>query len=109
MLAFVDDLYDKMTESVNQELVEQENVLQQAEHACHVVGEYMLELKQLILAHVFQDNDEEIYFFKEEKPRFLNEFIYYSELFYIESNMPVGKDELQKGYLERNLVYSQAM
>src|SRR5699024_10240331 len=40
---------------------------------------------------------------KEEKPLFLKEFIYYAELFYIESKRPVGDSEIQKQYLRSNL------
>lgn len=103
MQSFIDDLYNEMTESVTNVLVEQEDMLQQAERAYHVAEKYMLELKQFILSYTFQDKEEEIYFFKEEKPKFLSEFIYYAEVFYIEFNIPVGNDELQRHYQERNL------
>lgn len=103
MLPFVEDLYNKMSEALMQVHIEQEGLIQQAERAYHVTTEYLLELKEFILSYAFKEQEEEIRFFKEEKPLFLKEFIYYAELFYIESRRPVGDSDAQKKYLKSNL------
>jgi hypothetical protein len=56
------------------------------------------ELKTFILEYTFTDQAEEIKFFKELKPKFLRELIYYSELFELEANRPVGDADVQAGY-----------
>ena len=103
MLSFIEDLYHKMDESLQHIRIEQEGIVQQAESAYRVAERYMLELKQFIFSYTFKDQEEEIRFFKNEKPMFLKEFIYYAEMFYIESRRPVGDSEMQKNYLKENL------
>lgn len=103
MLPFIDTLYNEMNESLMQVHIEQEDLIPQAEQAYHITEEYILKLKEFILSYAFKNQEEEVRFFKEEKPLFLKEFIYYAEMFYIESKRPVGDSEIQKAYLKGNL------
>src|SRR5699024_5228947 len=103
MLPFVNTLYNKMTESLRQVHVEQQSPVQKAEHAYRVTEQYLLQLKEYILSYDFKKQKEEIRFFKESKPLFLKEFIYYAELFYVESRRPVGDSDKQKTYFKSNL------
>lgn len=47
-------------------------------------------LKTFILSYDFKDEEEEIYFFKETKPRLCSRLIYYRKIYNIEMNRPIG-------------------
>ena len=61
-------------------------------------GEAFDRLKQYIIGYRFQNDDEEITFFKEIKPRLFCRLIYYRKLYNIEMNRPVGSIEAQREY-----------
>ncbi|MBS1780998.1 MAG: RteC domain-containing protein [Bacteroidetes bacterium] len=67
-----------------------ESYLQLAERSYNTVQEYLQRLKSFIQAYGFEDSQEEISFFKEVKPKFLKELIYFKEAFYLEANTPPG-------------------
>ena len=50
-----------------------------------------------------KDSKEEIEFFKEMKPKFYSQFIYYVKVFHIEINRPAASDKVQIAYLESHL------
>lgn len=103
MNQFIENLYNQMIETLQHALIGQENILLQAEQACQVAETSLRTLRDFILSNIFRDQEEEIRFFKEEKPLFLKEFIYYAELFYVESTLPAGSKEIQIAHFEQNL------
>jgi hypothetical protein len=62
-----------------------------------VLADAFNQLKEFILAYNFNDEEEEIYFFKEIKPRLCSHLIYYRKIFNIEMNRPTG--------IENQMVY----
>jgi hypothetical protein len=98
MKAFVETLFEEMEESLKQVARETSNELQKAERCSRTVNAALLRLKHFMVGYKFTDLDEEIYFFKEYKPLFFKELIFYSELTYIESKKPIGKKEQMKSY-----------
>lgn len=53
------------------------------------------ELRDFLINHKFNSQEEEIYFFKEQKPRLVAKLIYYKLTLEIESNMPlIRKDKI---------------
>jgi len=61
----------------------------------------MTELKTFLADYVFKDVAEEIYFFKELKPKFYCKLIYYVRLFEIETERPIGPARTQRKYLNK--------
>lgn len=70
--------------------------------ASRVLADAFNQLKEFILAYTFKDEEEEIYFFKETKPRLCSRLIYYRKIFNIEMNRPTGIDN-QLVYLNERL------
>ena len=97
----IDELYGSMTESL-QGNTSYETLLR-AERGCEIAVEFLKRLKNLVLSHPFAKQEDEIHFFKEQKPLFLKEYLYYAELFRIESNRPIGSRRKEQEYLELNL------
>eukprot|EP01133_Synstelium_polycarpum_P017060 gene17060-20324_t len=92
-----------------------DNHLQQAEKSFYVVEAAIRELKDFVTTHEFRNEEEEIRFFKEIKPMFLKELVYYTELLHIESHKPVGilynyyradKSDMDSIYFLRRMVIS---
>ncbi|MEI2273583.1 RteC domain-containing protein [Sphingobacterium sp. ML3W] len=63
-----------------------------------LIRETVYSLKEYIHTHPFLNNEEEITFFKYTKPRFAAWQIYCLELHNILSTIPIGTDEMIKGY-----------
>jgi hypothetical protein len=109
MIKFTSTEYENLLREF--EVIEKgaENMLQKAERSFQAVGNALNSIKSFILGYTFKDIAEEILFFKEIKPRFLKEQIYYKELQEIEGHRPFGDNEMLIGYyhhvLERISIY----
>lgn len=66
--------------------------------ASRVLATAFNQLKAFILSYDFKDGEEEIYFFKETKPRLCSRLIYYRKVYNIEMNRPIGIEK-QREYL----------
>ncbi|EOZ98916.1 hypothetical protein A33Q_0899 [Indibacter alkaliphilus LW1] len=64
-------------------------------------------LKEFVLKYEFNDEEEEIRFFKEIKPKFESTLFYYAEVFTVESDRPIAGKKVQKQYLlkKQEIVY----
>lgn len=60
------------------------------------------ELHKWLKNHIFENIEEEIYFFKEVKPKLASKLIYYKTILKIESNAPATK-KLKKKFYEKAL------
>lgn len=103
MIEFVDKLHKEIRKKVERIEAEDTSVLKKALEASHVLGDAFDRLKEHIIAYQFKDEEEEIKFFKEIKPRLFCPLIYYRKLYNIEMNRPVGSVEAQKEYLNAEL------
>jgi len=103
MEKFASALLLEMTEELQKIAVSSENHLQQAQRSFNIVELKINELKAFIAGHTFRDTDEEIRFFKEIKPEFQKELIYFGEVLYVETGRPVGSAKALKRFLHREL------
>lgn len=101
MINFSDHLYARMNEGLQRIAIESENQLQRADQSCRAVEAALEELKEFTRDYTFKDTQAEITFFKEIKPRFLKELLYFIELFYLEAFKPVGSRDMQRAYLRQ--------
>jgi hypothetical protein len=103
MEKFTKDLLAGLYSGLQQTAMEAENSLQQFEKSYYVAEEKIKELKDYIESYQFRDADEEIRFFKEIKPLFDKEAMYFVELFNIESVRPVTTEEARRQHYEKVL------
>ena len=96
-------LFAIMNEALEEIALSSENNLQYAERSYQAVQSVLQQLKDLILNHEFKDREEEVLFFKEVKPQFLRELIYYMKVFYIEAGKPVGDKDLLVNYYKSSI------
>lgn len=79
------------------------NNLKKSLEASQVLGAAFSRMKDFIIGYKFQDDAEEIYFFKHIKPELCSHLIYHRKVYNIEMNRPVGSIEAQQAYLLREL------
>ena len=103
MQKFVRVLLEEMKVSLEQVSNSSENNLRQSASSCQVVQQALHQLKDHVLNEGFKSEADEIIFFKEIKPVFLSELIFYSELYQVEANQPMGSTESVLNYFEKNL------
>ena len=77
MINFIDKLQKEIRQQIQQIVAEDKNILKKSLDASHVLGEGFDRLKEFIIAYQFQNEDEEILFFKEVKPKIFCHLIYY--------------------------------
>ncbi|MDJ1503564.1 RteC domain-containing protein [Xanthocytophaga agilis] len=99
----METLYEDLKERLAVIANEEQNILKQSEKCIAVVLDSITQLKKWIVEHPFTHKQEEIHFFKEIKPRFLSELFYYTSLFNIERNKPIGSTQVQKIYIHKEL------
>lgn len=103
MLEYVAQLRKETDDAIDGIESSDNNILKKSQDASHVLAEAFDKLKKFILTHEFQNEAEEINFFKEIKPKFCYRLIYYRKLYNIEMNRPVAATCKQKEYLYEEL------
>lgn len=78
------------------------SVIAKALEASRILAEVFNQLKEFTLSYNFKSEEEEIFFFKETKPRLCSRLIYYRKIYNIEMNRPAGID-IQREYLNDRL------
>ena len=102
MLEYITKLRKDTDEAINRIESSDFNILKKSLEASHVLAKSFDSLKSFILSYQFTDEQEEITFFKEIKPKLCYRLIYYRKLYNIEMNRPAGADK-QKEYLIEEL------
>ncbi|RIV31516.1 tetracycline regulation of excision, RteC [Flagellimonas lutimaris] len=87
------------------ESLEQGNgdILFKAEKGIVLVEKCIRKLQKQITGKTFENQADEIYFFKHVKPQIFSKLIYYVRLFNIESKRPRGKNAAQVKYLQQHI------
>lgn len=99
MVKYVTKLRKETDELVERIESANSNILKKSLEASHVLAEAFDQLKTFILSYQFTNEEEEINFFKEIKPKICYRLIYYRKLYNIEMNRPVAGTGRQKEYL----------
>lgn len=103
MLEYIATLRKETDEIIENIEYSNSNILKKSLEASHILATVFDRLKNFILSYHFQDEAEEILFFKETKPKFCYRLIYYRKLYNIEINRPVAGTCTQKEYLYEEL------
>ncbi|MBB6324496.1 hypothetical protein FHS59_000111 [Algoriphagus iocasae] len=86
------NMFREMKSEIHTATVDLQDQLQVAEQSFLIIDRYFREVKS---KQEWKDEAEEIHFYKEIRPRFEAELIYYGEVYFILSTMPLGtKDSL---------------
>ncbi|TDS57227.1 RteC domain-containing protein [Myroides indicus] len=70
--------------------------LKRIETVIHLIVECLSKLKEYVLKRGFKNTDEEIHFFKHQKPVIVAKLIYYNTIYKIEAKKPYGTKPIRK-------------
>lgn len=98
MIQFASCLKKEIDIKIEQIECSEISMISKSLEASRMLVEAFNQLKVFILSYNFKDEEEEIYFFKEAKPRLCSRLIYYRKVYNIEMNRPIGIEK-QREYL----------
>ena len=97
------EIIDQLDEKLLQLNLQKQSVLIHAETAAGICQLALDEIRKLIIKNGFESEQEEINFFKYIKPKVLGKYIYYVQLFEIESHRYNASTRFQIKYLNQTL------
>lgn len=98
----ISEVLANQVQSINFEKID---ILKDVPRLLNILESGLLNLKELICAYQFPSKEEEIYFFKETKPRIFSSLIYLHKLYSIELNSPLTYSIGVKTYLDKEIEY----
>ncbi|MDF2516736.1 MAG: tetracycline regulation of excision, RteC [Sphingobacterium sp.] len=93
---FHNETLHKLKTSINELEIEADCLIQQIETIKHLIVECLSKVKEHVLKRGFKNADEEIYFFKYQKPVIVSKLIYYNAIYKIELRKPYGAKPIRK-------------
>lgn len=104
----IDELWKNLNDSID--LIQRSNndIILKSEEILMETDIAIRKLKKYLQGYKFQDWAEEIYFFKNTKPKFVSIYIFFSQLIRIESSKPYDDQNVLRDYYEKerlNLLY----
>lgn len=81
-------IWAELSGSIKQSNWEKRNSLETCQRLLMEIDGSIRSLKELISEHTFESRAQEIHFFKEIKPKFISEYIFFSKVIELESRLP---------------------
>src|SRR5690554_3344394 len=103
MEQFYNETLNKLETGIQDLEIETDSPLQQTEAIISTITQCLSEVKEYVLKAGFSDEDEEIRFFKHQKPAIVAKLIYYNAVYKIEAKRPYGGKEVIEDYLNKEL------
>ncbi|MGV6946586.1 MULTISPECIES: RteC domain-containing protein [Sphingobacterium] len=99
---FYNETYLKLETEIQELEIENDNPVQLTEAIIYRIVECLSEIKDYVLKRGFTNVDEEVRFFKYQKPVIVSKLIYYNAIYKIETRKPYGAKRIRK-YLKKEL------
>ena len=97
------DIQEKIITELNQIDFQYSDSLKKSECSIEVLKKFLNELKNFVVTYLFDNQADEIHFFKEIKPSIYSKLIYFVEIFNLQSRRPTGSISVQKKYFQKEL------
>ncbi|MBS1526056.1 MAG: RteC domain-containing protein [Bacteroidetes bacterium] len=108
MKAYANQEWIKLQQALEEIATTAKNRMHQAERSYYCAQETLQRIKEYIVGYDFSGEDEEVYFFKEIKPLFLNELIFHMKVFYVEADKPIGNADKVTAYYNQVMEHTAA-
>lgn len=99
---FYTETIEKLETEINDLEIEAAYPMSQIEAVIELIIKCLSEVKEHVLKRGFKSTDEEIHFFKHQKPTIVSKLIYYNAIYKIEVKKPTGAKTIRK-YLNEEL------
>lgn len=93
----------KLESSINDMEIEVNYSIQRIETVIQMILKCLSDIKNCVLECEFEDEKEEIRFFKHQKPNIVAKLIYFNTIYKIEAKKPFGGKEVIEAYLNKEL------
>lgn len=103
MHKFYNDILQKLEIRIQELEIEIDSPIQRIETIITHIISSLSELKQYVLDKGFKSVEEEILFFKYQKPAIVSKLIYYNAIYKIETKKPYGNGKVLKKYFNNEL------
>ncbi|MBD3904735.1 RteC domain-containing protein [Flavobacterium sp. F-328] len=102
MEKYYNEILNKLETSIIELEVDTDCSLHRIETVINIILKCLGEVKKYVVQNGFNSIDEEIYFFKHQKPAIVSKLIYYNAVYKIETKKPYGAKPIKK-YLNDEL------
>jgi len=102
MIPIAETLHRELIARIN-EMVSEKDTLIRTERIVTEISNVLFQLKELIRQQGFVDEQEEIQFYKQIKPKFHALYIYHATVFSVESDRPLASKKAAKRYFHNEL------
>ena len=99
---FYNETLFKLETAIKELEIEADCSIQRIEVVIHLIVACLSNVKECVSKRGFNNIDEEIYFFKYQKPVIVSKLIYYNSIYKIETRKPYGAKHIRK-YLNKEL------
>ena len=99
----INQLLSDLNEQLNFIDLEIDDTIKRCEKAIEITIKSVQKLKLLFTKENFKNQEQEIEFFKNIKPKFTSKFIFYNMIYKIETKKPYGGERVVKKYLNNEL------
>lgn len=89
--------------AINELEIEADYSIQRIEVIISLILKHLSDLKKYIQNKEFNSIEEEIYFFKHQKPIIVSKLVYYNAIYKIEAKKPIGTKQVIEEYLNSEL------
>lgn len=93
---FYNETICKLEATINELEIEADYSIQRIEAVIDIILKCLSELKEFVLNRGFKNTDEEIHFFKYQKPVIVSKLIYYNAIYKIETKKPYGEKQIKR-------------
>ena len=100
---FYNEILNRLETAINGLEIEADKLLPRIEAIISTITQCLSEVKEYVLKTGFSDEDEEVRFFKHQKPVIVAKRIYYNAIYKIEAKRPYGGKEVIQAYLNKEL------
>ncbi|TKC05803.1 RteC domain-containing protein, partial [Pedobacter frigoris] len=99
---FYNEILNRLETAIHELEIETNCPIQRIETVIRLIVQSLSELKEFLLKRDFKNIEEEILFFKYQKPVIVSKLIYYNAIYKIETKKPYGAKPIKK-YLNNEL------
>jgi len=93
---FYKETLSKLEAEINKLEIEENCTIQRIETVIYLIVNALSEIKEYVLVTGFKTINEEIHFFKYQKPFIVSKLIYYNAIYKIETRRPYGNKRIKK-------------
>jgi len=96
MNRFYNVILNRLEATISEMEIEEDCSIHRIEAVIQLIIQSLADLKEFVLKHDFKNMEEEIHFFKYQKPVIVSKLIYYNAIYKIETRRPYGNKRTRK-------------